>query len=372
MMNIRTVFPIEELEKNIELGFVSKRKHPELPLYIYNYTNEAIFANEWNDVTRVCRGLILDEDYNIVARPFKKFFNLNTESEPSTHVDNLPKEAPIVTEKMDGSLGIYWSWKGYEGIATRGSFSSEQAIWATKHWNVITKLLRWKFYFDPNITPCFEIIFPENRIIVNYTDQRRLCLLGIVNNNDGSEYSYQDLLATGYPDVVKTYEGKSLSDCVRESEMDIPLNMEGYVLCYYGIGSPLYPLRVKIKLADYLRIHRLIFSLNDKLLWEMLRDGIDPTGKLDGVPPDAAQWIDITTANMLAKYRSYKLSSKMIYDNKPSGSRKDIAMYFKNYPELQSICFAMLDNMDYEDVIWKKIKPEKATSFRKAYGEYDG
>jgi hypothetical protein len=355
------------LDAEVESGFISRRKHPDLPLYIYNYTPECVYSNHWNDLTRLCRGLILDEDYNVVARPFEKFFNLNTESELSTRVDKLPDVAPLVTEKMDGSLGILWRWHGHEGIATRGSFDSEQARWATAHWNTITKLLRWKFDFQWNVTPLFEIIYPENRIVVDYHGESKLTLLGVVRNADGSEYTYEEMENTFYPDIVKVYAGKSLSDCVAESETDVPLNTEGYVLRYDTGKRP--PLRIKIKFVDYIRLHKIMFSLSTKSIWELAKSGTNPDEVFFRLPDDARIWATNKYNELQQLFHSYVSQTLEIFNNKPTGSRKDMAMYFKQWPEMQSICFSLLDKKDASMVIWKKLEPERADFFRRISNE---
>jgi hypothetical protein len=52
-------------------------------------------------------------------------------------------------------------------------------------------------------------------------------------------------------------------------------------------------------------------------------------------------------------------------ESRPNGTRKDIAIYFQKFPEVQSICFAMLDKKNYEEVIWNKLRPQRAVIFRK-------
>lgn len=354
----------DQLLSEVEAGYVSQRRHPSLPLYIYNYTPEAVYSNRWNDITRMCRGLILDEDFNIVARPFSKFFNLNTELEPSTCVDYLPKgTTPVVTEKMDGSLGILWRWNGHEGIATRGSFTSEQAIWATNFWKNL-HFCRWHFEFPGDCTPCFEIIYPENRIVVDYHGESKLTLLGVVRNSDGSEYSQEELKNTFYPDIVPAYEGKSLSDCISESEMDIPLNAEGYVLRYdHLLGKP--PLRIKIKFSDYLRLHKVMFSLSNRVIWDVCAKGTDLNFLYGALPEDAMLWARDMFNDYQMRFVDMLTEALKVFKDMPAGSRKDKAIYFQQWPEIQSICFALLDNKDANGVVWKKLEPKKAEFFRR-------
>ena len=63
------------LDNQIYNGYISVSKHPIYDLYIYNYTKQCIFDKSWNEATEKCRGLIVDGNYNIVARPFRKFYN---------------------------------------------------------------------------------------------------------------------------------------------------------------------------------------------------------------------------------------------------------------------------------------------------------
>ena len=89
---------INKLNELVNQKYVSVQKHPEADLYIYNYTQNAQYEGFWNQITLMCRGLILDGQGNIIARPFPKFFNLE-EHQP----EEIPKENFEVFEKMDGS-----------------------------------------------------------------------------------------------------------------------------------------------------------------------------------------------------------------------------------------------------------------------------
>ena len=132
-MKLNQLLDIELLNKHRAAGFVGVQFHPTLPLRIYNYTHLAQYDGKaWGDGTiDYCRGLIVDNEDEIIARPFKKFHNLNTANIPETCEENLPAQEPIVSAKLYGSLGIYYWYDGQEGIATRGSFTSPQAVWAT-------------------------------------------------------------------------------------------------------------------------------------------------------------------------------------------------------------------------------------------------
>ena len=105
-----------------------------------------------------CRGLVLDSDGNVVAKPFKKFFNLE-ELTPG----QIPNEPFEVFEKMDGSLGILFNYKGEWILATKGSFISEQAVKGMQ----ILKKYKYERLLE-GYTYLFEIIYSENRIVCQY------------------------------------------------------------------------------------------------------------------------------------------------------------------------------------------------------------
>jgi RNA ligase len=142
-------YPLNILNHYIEKGLVIKQDHPTLPLSIYNYSRTCQYDKLWDEVTLDCRGLVLDSEGNVVAKPFPKFFNMEELSD-----SEIPNESFEVYEKMDGSLGIAFYYKGDWIVATRGSFVSEQAVKGTE------MLKKYPIeHLDKNNTYLFEIIY---------------------------------------------------------------------------------------------------------------------------------------------------------------------------------------------------------------------
>ena len=110
---------VQLIKEMIKQKYISVHKHPTFDLYIYNYTKQTEAEHVWNEATETCRGLILDKDMNIVARPFTKFFNYEELVEQHVNIPDLPFE---VYEKLDGTLGIMYFANSDPYIATRGSF----------------------------------------------------------------------------------------------------------------------------------------------------------------------------------------------------------------------------------------------------------
>ena len=115
------------VEQMVAEGYILVQKHPTADIYIYNYSKSCSLEGKWNEATIQCRGIIVDKGYNILARPFPKFFNYEEIEDKSI----IPGGAADAYEKIDGSLGITYWIDDVPYIATRGSFTSEQALHAT-------------------------------------------------------------------------------------------------------------------------------------------------------------------------------------------------------------------------------------------------
>ena len=59
----------------IDKKLINANKHPKYDIWILNYTPEVQCGNLWDEYTIDCRGLVIDGDGNILARPFEKFLN---------------------------------------------------------------------------------------------------------------------------------------------------------------------------------------------------------------------------------------------------------------------------------------------------------
>lgn len=352
MVHVSSIFPVEDLEKEIAAGNVRVQSHPTLPFKIYNYTEKVQFDRLWNDVTLNCRGLILDEQMNVVARPWKKFFNWG--ERPTLFSTDDPVE---VTDKKDGSLGIlYRTSQISHAIATRGSFMSEQAIHATDVW-----MSRYETWIEPldTFTFLFEIVYPENRIVLNYGDMDDLILLGAVHKSGGFYYGPRaaaGLLAWEGP-VTEVFEYKTMNDCFGVYRK----NAEGLVI---RSGHNM----VKLKQEDYISLHKLITGLNKRAVWERLRSGNSIADICNDLPDEFHEWTKNVGTELLSEYSRI--------DNEILGYYVDIIHSFGNHPETGSpefsrkefafkanktpyaaCLFSLLDCKMIDEAIWDMIRP---------------
>lgn len=343
-------FTIDELKKAVADKLVTERKHPTADLYIYNYTPLVQYSRAWNEITLNCRGLILDSAGNIVARPFRKFFNYEEYQNPG--MPPLPLHLPYtVMDKMDGSLGIlYFDGNDY-AIATRGSFESDQAIKATD-------ILRTKYRdFKPEHynTYLFEIIYPGNRIVVDYGNTTDLILLDVLYDIDGSSMMPVD---APFP-KVEVYGNELPLDKLGALNRG---NSEGFVVKFED-GT-----RVKIKHAEYVRLHRLLTEVSSKSIWEILKNGEEITEILDRVPDEFYQWVRATEKGLRDNHAHMLAVAKTMVKDLGDLERKEVAMRIKGVDQpYPAIIFALLDGKDQvaSDVIWKYLKPAYEKPFAK-------
>lgn len=358
------VVDISRLKYHVENGNVTVRRHNELPLRIYNYTSKAQYSGDWGDGTiDWCRGLIVDDNDDIIARPFKKFHNLNASGIAEAQERNLPKTEPVVLEKLDGSLGIMYRYAGYTGIATRGSFHSPQADWANQ-WLKDHVSFCGPITLPDSCTPLFEIIYNENRIVCKY-DYEGLVLLACVCPRTGSECPYWRLRAMAEQNKLRCVElcNKTLAACLQEDEK----GKEGYVLSYY-MHRDIPPVKVKVKFADYVRLHRIVTGTNPVRIWEALSAGNDLAELLD-TPEDFKKWVFDWRNKLVFEFNNIYGRCSEIYTNRPvlgdtpfRTYRKECARYFfkeaGDDTRLPGILFLMLDGKDPVPHIWKAVKPE--------------
>src|SRR4051812_1055561 len=271
MTTLDELFPPADLKAEIEGGYVTRKQHPELPLSIYTYGRTCQYENHWTPVTTRCRGLIADDiDGRIVAHCLPKFFNHSQHGVGYDFAPPLPDEPFEVYDKVDGSLGIVFHYDGAWRVASKGSFISEQAKWAQAWLDAAGP----NGLLEPGCTYLAEIVYPENRIVVNLGDERTLVLLAVYDA-DGRERpvgSYADAWKALGGRVVRSWRALPLPELARMAEENRKLDgtaatgtdAEGWVVRFVD-GT-----RVKLKYAEYARLHSILTGTNARDVWRYL------------------------------------------------------------------------------------------------------
>jgi RNA ligase len=356
-MNISDLFDPALLKEMLDGGYVSTQTVPMGDLTIYNYSPSAVYERIWNDVTTQCRGLIVETATGeVLARPFAKFYNYTEALEMGMAI---PDGDPVVTEKMDGSLGIIYTHEGNTAVATRGSFTSDQATWATT-------FLRQNFpdFAQPEgVTTLVEIIYPENRIVVDYDGAEGLWLLGAVDNETGADIAFEDI--DWWPGHRTPHHGiMDTATAVALGVDDRYEDDEGVVLCWPRPGAP--SVRLKVKHPRYVELHRIVTGLSTRTVWESLANGT--FNELLGAAPDEFhRWIRGVESELRDKFDeiSKQAWSELVdarhevATHNYTYTRRDLAEQINKNALYPGLCFAIEDGKDIAPRIWQQIKPER-------------
>jgi putative RNA ligase len=341
------LFTQAQLEQAEHDGLVRSRVHPDNDeLWILNYTEKAAFDSVWNNVTLNCRGLIVDAFGNLIARPFPKFFNYGQAGCPVIELD----DPATITDKMDGSLGILYRdpSTGKYAIATRGSFTSDQAIHATELYQ-----RKYGDYVVPKgITMLFEIVYPENRIVCDYGDMDDLVFLGSVEIQSGDSWGPELIWEWPGP-VTEVLPYKTMREAL---SADPRPGKEGVV-----VHDHIYGFRVKIKQEDYIALHRIVTGLNARSVWQaMLDDTVDEL--IEKIPDEFHDFIRGVEADITEQVDEAVLISNQTYDGildtiGDNPSKKEFAMVAKDYGYSWAL-FNLFENKDIRSKWLQMYKPK--------------
>lgn len=371
MTTLNSLIPPADLAAAIEAGHVTRKQHPTLPLSIYTYAPVCQYENLWNPVTMCCRGLIVDDSSaQIVALPFPKIFVTGMHSHGHTFAPPLPAEPFEIFEKADGSLAIVFHYNGQWHAASKGSFISEQAQWAQAVLDRSdTSLL------NPALTYLAEAIYPANRIVIDYGPREELVLLAAYRPADLGETPL-DIAGEHWAPIGPTVRAWGLSDSVAALEKLAAANTtvdgdrasgtesEGYVIRFAS------GLRAKVKIADYLILHKLFTGTNERTIWEVLASGQDPAVLFDQVPDEFADWARAIAATLREEHarivdEAIDAYADVITALPADPDRKTFALKAVKSPH-RSALFLIHDGRDtaVSDWAWKQIKPRADKPFK--------
>jgi RNA ligase len=333
------------LAEAVTAGHIRVQRHPEAALTIYNYTEACQYAGAWTPVTLTCRGLIVDEvTGHVLARPYPKFFNHDQPGAPALRLD-----APaLVTDKADGSLGVLYPHAGAYAVATRGSFASEQA----RHATAVLHSRYPGFVPPPGLTVLVEIIYPANRIVLDYGGLDDLMLLGAVETATGRTFG-PDAVPDWPGPVVETLPYRTLAEALAAPPRD---NREGLVVHWPDTDH-----RVKIKYAEYVRLHRLVTGLTARSVWDVLVNGGDLAAMIEPLPDELHPWVHgvVATLTTTVEARAAQVETaygEIVADLPAGWTRRDFAERAVRHPD-RGLLFLRLDGKDYRPLLWQQARP---------------
>ena len=345
---------MEDLQALVREGFTDWRSLGEISvdhrddLLLFNYTSKAVYANTWNFVECVARGLILDASGAVVARPFEKFFNFGENGRfPTAPLD-------YVMDKIDGSLGVCYRAGDDWRVSTRGRLDSPQGRWATA-WMEQHAALR---FAGDAWTPLVEIVYPGNRVVVDYGDQEQCLLLALRNRFTGDYADIKALYAVGDDCGLPLAPVQAVSSIFTVLELlpSLPVTREGFVAVYQDQA------RFKLKGEAYLRLHKAISRLTYKNTVALVQMGqvdelrpVLPLPHLNRLETWIAEIQDVSD-QIVAMVES-------IYAAAPKSDRKEYAEYVKRngraylcgqVRRLEPYLFLRYDQRDYRESLFTR------------------
>ncbi|MFB7830714.1 RNA ligase [Streptomyces sp. NPDC056056] len=392
-LTLHDLMPSDELTAALTAGHVTRKRHPRLPLSIYTYTRACQYAQHWNEATTRCRGLVADDDADgrIVALPLPKFFNVSEHAAGRPYAPPLPDEPFEVYDKVDGSLGVVFHYDGRWHVASKGSFTSVQATWAQRRLDAADTA-----GLTPGVTYLAEILYPGNRIVVNYGDRRDLVLLAAFDR-DGTEVPLAEA-ATGWQgvgSVVRTWPAMDLAELVALTEANtLPdghratgTDAEGFVL-RFASGR-----RAKAKLAEYVRLHKVLTGVTERDIWrghgiqrfaalpageiakglgcsvaEVEADGGKPLDALlEQVPDEFDAWVREVIGGLEAAAAERERAVDEAYARLAhlADDRGAFARAAAGVPDrgLRAALFLRLDGRPTDLLLWRRLRPEATDPF---------
>lgn len=327
-------------------GLVSSSRHPSLPLTVWSYTRTVQFERAWDDVTRNARGLVTDDDGNIVGRGLPKFFAYR---DPIAVIPP-PTEFHTAYDKMDGSLIHVGEYEGELVVWTKGSFTTPHCDAAREH------LQGWRP--RAGTTALFEGIFgPLNRVVVDYGSYRGLVLLGEVELATGKDWAHPEDVAaeTGWPgDTCVERSNLPLAHMVALTENpENGDNREGFVVVWPRRNAPAH--RIKVKFHRYLTLHKLMTGLSRKKVYETYVQSLELDEEagaelwenfLDLIPDELDDAVHAVVADVKAQAeRPFAEAHAWVYAVKAeTETRAEAARHFANLPhDLRSTAWLLYD-----------------------------
>lgn len=341
----------QTLNSYVERGLLKRQVSPEGDLVLYDYSEKCQFEKAWDEITLTHRGTVYSlETGEIVARAFPKFFNFS-ELDPTAQAHLLTTNNFSVYEKMDGSLGIIYYWEGEWRVNTRGSFTSDQAIEGLK---LLESQVQSKL--KEEYTYLVEIIYPANRIVVDYKGESKLVFLASYHTKSGVDSGHMP-----FRNRATNYDFNSITDVLAKLKT-LPYNEEGYVVQFEN-GQ-----RAKFKGDEYVEMHRVVTGLSPLVLWENMENGRVSSTFLANIPEefrpqyeDMAVELNTRAEDVMHRIRYYVTQ---IVDEVFSGhfkevpeDRKTLGLYLKeNECTLNQYIFPYM--LGKFDVAWKMVQKE--------------
>lgn len=347
-------------------------------LVSFKYTEQTVYARNWNAVTLNSRGIIFEESTGkVIARPFKKFFNFSelcnndgSLNDNGKALSAYPEFVPNLagkfrsSDKMDGSCGIVYKYQDKYFVNTCGSFNSSQAVWATEYINS-GKQIKTSEMKD-GYTYLFEIIWEEDHHPIKYAGINDMFLIGIINNETGEECDNIEEIANRInAHFAKIYTFTDFNEVI-DFAVNLPKTKEGVVVTFEN------GYKCKIKGEEFLKLQKVFHAVTIENFWEMLdpKTGKIPISDLAMIPEEFEAFSKLYTKELETSFANLYNYVITTGDDimKLNLSKKD--RYFKicnlNIGSFQPLLLAYCNNIEkgqndlsyIRQLVYNRIRPK--------------
>lgn len=146
---------------------ITRKESKNYPgLFVLKYTRDVFYRNMWTPELEMCRGLVVDCDYNIIIRPFTKIYN---RFERDTNFDD--DDIVTAAEKKNGFMAAVTYVESERDcvVSTTGSLDSDYVALAKMYVEPYFPYIIDVYYRTGNSRPftwLFEICSPDDPHII--------------------------------------------------------------------------------------------------------------------------------------------------------------------------------------------------------------
>lgn len=263
--NLRNPSFLEEhgIEVKVEKGFTMAN---------YGHTTR---SDRYADL---CRGTVFYPDGSLACLPLIRFFNLHEGS-----AANIDWRSALVVEKLDGSMIV--AWYDQKGLTWRLSTKKMiDELPVTKFASTGKVDLAEKFrecfprleqYLDKQYWYVFECVFPENRIVTDYSSDSAVCPFGLYLLTMRHSQALQEVSPRNIEGLVRGWKQESVftpplynlidynnprktPERIKEMFEGWQTDREGIVVVDSNFN------RIKIKQASYVRLHHIVSNVSTR------------------------------------------------------------------------------------------------------------
>lgn len=230
-------------------------KYKQYPEGYVTITYDQFETPSASRVAAECRGVIFDEEYNIVCRPFDRFFNYGEPSAPQGGIDFSKAK---IFDKLDGSLIKIWfdvkalQWRVATSTRIYGesdvsdhSFTFKELVYRAINVNDDNEFNERCNTFDINTTYIYEVTSRETRIVTRY-EKPELWYLAARKNKCGTYIDFDGTIIGAK--LPNQYDLSTIEDCIKAVN-ELKNYEEGYVIYVDNIPT------LKVKSPLYVQAH---------------------------------------------------------------------------------------------------------------------